>query len=146
MLEAPTDVVAIDFAPDDSLLVYALGTRSLVLSRDGGQVWQDMAVDPGALWQDAVFRDLTVGSGGQVHLLTDVGLLESPDGGGEWKPIGSGGENEARDWYRFVHDLHTGHLVGTVGRRITEAGALAMVFLTVTGVLLYKRNGRFLRR
>jgi uncharacterized iron-regulated membrane protein len=46
----------------------------------------------------------------------------------------------------MVHDLHTGHLAGLVGRRVTEAGALALVFITVTGILLYRRNGRFIRK
>jgi uncharacterized iron-regulated membrane protein len=41
-----------------------------------------------------------------------------------------------------VHGLHTGQILGPAGRRIAELVALALVFLTVSGVFLAFRRGR----
>jgi len=145
MLAAPTDVVRIIFTSGDPLVVHALGSDALVVSRDGGRVWQDIPVgtsDPG--WR-TTFLDLAVAPGGGLHLLTDAGLLTSRDEGLSWDWTGPHDAPRTRDWRRFVHDLHTGHLAGAVGRRVVEIGALALLFITVTGVILFRRNGRSLR-
>ncbi len=144
MLAPPTDVVRIIFDPDDPVVVHALGADALVVSRDGGRIWQDIPVgtsDPG--WQ-ATFLDLAVAPGGAMHLLTDEGLLTSRDNGNSWDWTGVHDSSRARNWRRFVHDLHTGHLAGAVGRRVVEIGALALLLITVTGVMLFRRNGRSL--
>jgi len=44
MLAPPTDVTRIIFSPDDPLAVHALGADALVVSRDGGRIWQDIPV------------------------------------------------------------------------------------------------------
>ena len=146
MLAPPTDVVRIIFSPDDPMVVHALGADALVVSRDGGRIWQDIPVgisDPG--WQ-ATFLDLAVAPGGALHLLTDEGLLTSRDDGKSWDWTGPRDVPRTRDWRRFVHDLHTGQLAGAVGRRVVEIGALALLFITVTGVVLFRRNGRSMRQ
>jgi hypothetical protein len=145
MLAPPTDVVRIIFTPDDPVVVHALGADALVVSRDGGRIWQDIPVgisDPG--WR-ATFLDLAVAPGGALHLLTDEGLLTSRDEGKSWEWTGDRDQSRTRDWRRFVHDLHTGHLAGALGRRIVEFGALALLFITVSGVVLFRRNGRSMR-
>jgi hypothetical protein len=124
------------------VVVHALGGDALVVSRNGGRIWQDIPVgtsDPG--WR-ATFIDLAVAPGGVLHLLTDEGLLTSRDDGKSWDWTGPRDQSRTRDWRRFVHDLHTGHLAGAVGRRIVEIGALALLFITVSGVILFRRNGR----
>jgi len=146
MLTPPTDVFRIVFAPDDPLLVVALGRDALVGSRDGGRVWGAISLGPAAEAPAPKYLDLAVGSLNRLHLLTDRGLLSSRDGGQTWTWTGSQPDPGSRDWRQWVHDLHTGHLLGSLGRRVVEGGALALLFLTLTGVVLFRRNGKVYRR
>jgi len=145
MLAPPTDVERIIFGPDNPLMIHALGADALVGSDDGGRIWQDIPVSAIGLGPEVTFLDLTAGPGGSLHLLTDVGLLTSLDGGITWALAGPIDGSPSRNWRRLIHDIHTGHLVGVVGRRVTEAGALALLFITVTGLILFRRNGRSAR-
>lgn len=146
ILAPPTDVVRIVFAPDDPLLVFVMGSGAMIGSADGGMIWQDLAVGVPGLDPGTAFIDLTVGPEGGLHLLTEEGLLTSEDLGKSWVRSGPDEGPASRNWRRLIHDLHTGHLVGVVGRRITEAGAVSLLFITVTGVFIYRRNGRYSRR
>ena len=146
MLAAPTDVVRIIFAPDDPLVVHALGRYALVGSRDGGRIWRDIPVTAVGLPPNATFLDLGMAPGGYLHLLTDGGLLASANGGQSWEWRGPLAEDSSRDWQGLIHDLHTGQILGSTGRRITEIGALALLFITVTGLVLMRRNGKTFRQ
>ena len=146
MLAAPTDVVRVIFSPDDPLVVYALGRNSLVGSRDGGRIWRDIPVNATGLPPDLTYLDLGVAPGGFLYLLTDNGLLAGPDEGRSWEWRGSPDQGPSRDWRRLIHDLHTGQIRGATGRRITEIGALALLFITVTGLVLLRRNGKTFRQ
>lgn len=146
MLAPPTDVIRIVFAPDDSDIVLALGADGLVASRDGGRVWRDIPLDPAAREPGLAFLDLATGPSGRLTVLTDRGMLASDDGGASWNWAGSGPEAVTRDLRRIIHDLHTGHVFGTAGRRVVELGAMALFFITVTGLILFRRNGRYHRK
>lgn len=146
MLAPPTDVVSIAFAPDDPRVVWALGRDALVVSRDGGRVWWEVSVDAATAQESLSYRDLAVGPGTALAVLTDGGLLTSGDEGRSWQWIGREDSSPSGNWLKFVHDLHTGHLFGGAGRRVVEFGALAMVFLTLTGIVLIRRNGKVFRR
>jgi uncharacterized iron-regulated membrane protein len=52
----------------------------------------------------------------------------------------------ARDWRGLIHDIHTGQILGQAGRRAAELGALSLLFITVTGMVLLRRNGKKPRR
>jgi hypothetical protein len=145
ILAPPTDVVRIVFAPDNPSLIFVLGSRAMVGSADGGAIWQDVPVSAPGLRPEAAFLDLTVRDGGRLYLLTDVGLLSSPDGGESWAWAGPVEVTPSGNWRRLIHDLHTGHLAGMVGRRVVEGGAVALFFITLTGAILFRRNGRNFR-
>ena len=145
MLAAPTDVVRIIFSPDDPLVVHALGRYAQVGSRDGGRIWRDIPVNVSGLQPDTAFLDLGVAPGGFLHLLTDGGLLAGSNGGQSWEWRGHLNEGSSGGWHGLIHDLHTGQILGPTGRRITEVGALALLFITVTGLILMRRNGKTFR-
>ena len=145
MLAPPTDVVRIVFSPGEPLEVHALGRQALVRSRDGGRVWRDIQVAAPDLTLGVVFRDLAVGATGYLNLLTDRGLLVSTDMGLTWAWAGAP-EQEGSPWRRLIHDLHTGQVAGAAGRRVVEFGALALLFLTGTGVVLFRRAAKMARR
>ena len=146
MLAPPSEVHRITFAPDDTLAVLALGRDALVASADGGRVWRDVSPAPQATGPSLDLIDVAVGPRGQIALLTDRGLLESLDGGETWGWSTEGSTEPSADLRSLVHDLHTGQWLGTPGRRLVELGALALIFVTVTGLVLYRRNGKFIRR
>lgn len=146
MLAPPTDVVRIVFAPDDPRAVYALGRDALVFSGDGGRIWREVAVTAAGLEPGASFLDLGVAPGNSLQLLTAGGLAGSSDGGRTWEWRSFANVAQGRDWRRIVHDLHTGQILGSAGRRITEIGAVALLFITVTGLVLLRRNGKVFRR
>ena len=146
MLAAPTDVVRIIFSPDDPLVVHALGRDALVGSRDGGRIWQDIPVSASGLQPNTTYLDLGVAPGGDLYLLTDGGLLAGSGGGKSWEWLGPLDKGPSRDWRGIIHDLHTGQILGATGRRITEIGALALLFITFTGLVLMRRNGKTFRQ
>lgn len=145
MLMPPTDVVRIVFAPDDPRVVLALGRDALVVSRDGGVVWEEILVEAAAKDPGLVFRDLAAGSGGHLTLLADEGLLASSDDGSTWHWLDQEPDRDTADWGRLIHDLHTGHLAGAVGRKVAELGAVALVLIILTGLVLLRRNGKVFR-
>ncbi len=140
MLAAPTDVGRILFVSQGTdTVVYALGTASLVASSDGGRIWREVPGPAGELLFGAEFLDLTVSRDGALSLLTTVGQYHRSVGE-DWSPVGVPPE-PARDWQRFVHDLHTGHVFGQLGRRTAEGGAWGLILLTVSGLVLHRRVG-----
>lgn len=139
MLAAPTDVRRILFVPDapGAGVVYALGTRSLVVSTDGGRIWQDVPTPTAERLLTASFLDLSVSATGALNLLTTAGQYRRT-GGKAWALVGDPPELE-RPWRQWVHDLHTGHLGGWLGRRVVEVAAWGLLLLTVTGLELHRR-------
>jgi hypothetical protein len=142
MLAPPTDVFRIHFDATDPARVFALGPRAAVTASDGGRIWEDLVLAPDHFPPGAEIRDVATPGGGVWLLLTSAGILRSADGGATWARAGEAPPREA-DWVSLVHDLHTGRILGTGGRRIAELAALALVFLTVSGLFLaFRRNRR----
>lgn len=140
MLAPPSDVGRIHFDPLNPTRVFALGPRTLVTSADGGRVWEEVRFPPEVLGLGQDLRDVATGPDGTWLVLSSAGLLVSPDEGDTWRvadPAATG-----TDLRRLVHDLHTGHAFGTLGRRVAEGTALVLVFLTVSGLIVFFRRGR----
>ena len=76
-------------------------------------------------------------------VLAEDGLLVSKDRGTTWIRTGPPATTGESEWRQFVHDLHTGHILGAPGRRVSEFSALAAIFLTLSGLfMMTRRNGR----
>ena len=136
MLTPPTDVRRLLFGPVAGQ-IYAMGATSLVMSSDGGHIWQDVPGPQSEKVWTAQFLDLTCQADGGLALLTSVGLYCREAGGG-WSLVGSPLVKQS-SLGQWVHDVHTGHVFGRVGRRIAEAGAWMMLLLTASGLVLYRR-------
>lgn len=141
MLAPPENVRRVHFSHADPGRVFALGPKSLVTSDDGGRVWEEIRFPAGSVAPGTELLDVSTGASGEWLVLTGGGLLVSADAGRSWTGETTG-EKEGRSWRRLVHDLHTGHLFGVVGRRVAEGTALVVVFLTVTGLFITFRRGR----
>jgi photosystem II stability/assembly factor-like uncharacterized protein len=144
MLAPPVEVIRVVAAPDDPERIYALGKGALVRSLDGGKVWEDVFIDIPGSEKYADYRDLAVTGAGGLGLLTDRGLLGSLDGGATWVWLTPPDRSGGRNWHQWLHDLHTGRLFGNPGKLLVEGGAVALILLTVTGLLISTRrvNGR----
>jgi len=142
MLAPPTDVSRIVFvpgAPGDGV-VYAMGEGSLVMSSDGGRIWYDVSGPSDENILQAEFLDLSVSSTGNLVLLTTVGQYQKTGSGG-WQLVGEPMASK-NNLGQLVHNIHTGHVFGRLGRAAAEGGAWALVILTVTGLILHRRVGR----
>ncbi len=141
MLVAPTDVARILFVSGvDGEEVYALGRETVVVSTDAGRVWREVAGPADERSWGARYLDLSVSPVGWLDLLTTAGQYRRSTSG-SWSAVGPEPVVN-RDWHRWMHDLHTGHVFGLVGRRAAEAGAWGLILLTVTGLVLHRRAGR----
>jgi hypothetical protein len=139
MLAPPGEVFRIHFDPADPARVFALGPRTGVTSPDGGRIWEDLRLPAEFLPPGAELLDVAVDTGGRWLVLTTKGVVRSSDRGASWSgKAGSAGPG----LHGLVHGLHTGQILGPAGRRIAELVALALVFLTVSGVFLAFRRGR----
>lgn len=136
MLAPPRDVARIVFAPTADH-VYAMGSQSLVWSFDGGRIWQDLPGPAAERLLGARFLDLTVAPDGTLGLLTTAGQYQRPPAG-PWRAVGEPVTPQV-DRGQWIHDLHTGYLFGTWGRRVVEYGGWSLVLLTLTGLVLSSR-------
>lgn len=141
MLAPPTDVSRIFFvagAPGDGV-VYAMGKASMVMSSDGGRIWYEVPGPSDDSILQAKFLDLSISSTGELILLTSIGLYQK-EVSGPWRAVGKRMANEGT-LGQMVHNIHTGHVFGRLGRTVAEGGAWALVVLTITGLVLHRRVG-----
>lgn len=142
MLTAPTDVVRVLFAvqEDSVAAVYALGRDGLVVSDDGGRIWSEVPLPAAVRTAGAQPVDLAVGPECGLVLLTTGGSFKRTQTG-QWHIMSAPPEGR-RDWHRWLHDLHTGQIGGTVGRRVGEGAAWGLVLLVLSGLVLQQRVRR----
>jgi len=142
MLAPPENVHRIHFDPADDGRVFALGSGGLITSADGGRVWEEIRFSSEALPMGVALVDVAA-AGGTWRVLVEDGVLVSRDEGTTWSREGAPVGTDKRNWRELVHHLHTGHVFGTMGRRVAEFSALAVIFLTLSGlVMMTRRNGR----
>ncbi|MBC7541143.1 MAG: PepSY domain-containing protein [Candidatus Sericytochromatia bacterium] len=67
--------------------------------------------------------------GNDLVYLTDAALI-----------VGSVRHDQDRSWLRRIHEWHTGWALGRTGTLIVEAGAIAMILLTISGMVLFIRT------
>jgi len=144
MLRPPDGVVRLAFGPDGA--AWALGRDILLVSRDGGAIWERVDLPPasGAIWRDPV--DLVVAAD-RVDVVTRGGLIRSEDAGRTWTVTAWADPPPDRGLRGWIHDLHTGWAFGRTGRDVVTAGSIALLIITLSGFLLSsvgrrrKRNG-----
>ena len=116
------------------------GLSSLVASSDGGRVWREVPGPTDDRLYSAQFLDLIATPQGGLDLLTTIGHYRRA-ADGVWSPVGVP-VAVTKAWRKWVHDLHTGHVFGQMGRRTAEFGAWGLILLTVSGLVLHRRGGR----
>jgi photosystem II stability/assembly factor-like uncharacterized protein len=133
------------FSPDDSQVVYALGTDGLLVSNDSGRIWEMVKLILPEEFAWGEFLDLSLGHGGVIGILSRSGMALSKDGGLSWAvqyqtPLETGSKG-----FNFIHDLHTGYWVGSSGAlfvTITAAGTLLLVCSGYILVFFRRTKGR----
>ncbi|MFT5234147.1 MAG: putative iron-regulated membrane protein [Candidatus Krumholzibacteriia bacterium] len=141
MLAPPTNVSRIVFvaAVTGDNEVYAMGDAAIVMSNDGGRVWSEVLRPTDEQAGTAKFLDLSVSSTGELMLLTTTAQFQK-SATGAWALVGELAKNK-RSLEELVHNIHTGHVFGKLGRGVAEGGAWALIILTFTGLILHRRAG-----
>jgi len=135
--EKVTDIV---YAPDDADRVYVvMEDLGLIVSRDGGVVWESVQLGFVPVAEGVRLGRLTAGRGGRIVLATSGGWLKSGDGGKVWRPLGDATE-PGRDLRTLIHQLHTGYFFGSGFYVVYDAAALGTVLLAVTGLVIRRRR------
>lgn len=131
------EVMDMAFHPRSPDMVYALQRwHGPLLSRDGGTVWEPVALsfDPQAAGIE--LKGLSVSNGGVLYLETSAGLLRRPAEGAAWEPVDF--DTGRRNWSRIVRTLHNGHFFGEGFVKVYDAAALALLVLIISGIVLWR--------
>ncbi len=142
-------VVAIAFDPAVPGRVYvALEAIGVFRSDDHGDIWEEVGL-PFQPPEGTHLRALSLGAGGDVLLATTAGLMRLPAAvarsplppeSGSWTTIGHAIQEQStggRTLDGWLYELHDGRIWGTWGVPLTDAVALALIALVVTGYVLY---------
>jgi len=123
--------------------VWLLGGTELLVSRDGGRIWEDVGLPPD-LGPQQPATDLTFQGGYPLVAGRSGAWYQTVDGGWEnlWTTPASRGDN-ARAW---LYRLHTGHWGGGLVPRLYDLVAVATAILVVTGLIMGARRARRRRR
>lgn len=149
----------------DARHLLASGPQGLWRSTDAGTTWQPVTMPVPTTHVSA----LSAGGSGFAVALRDFGVWTSPDGyvwdrvtdapddkvrslsfqGGRLVYLTEGalivgGQRfpQSRTWLRRIHDWHTGWALGRTGTLLVEAGAISLVVLTLSGLILFWRTRR----
>lgn len=155
--------------PQDPKHLLAGGPQGFWRSTDGGRTWEDVTLRV----PTANVVALASGQGGFAVAFRELGIWRSVDGYiwdpvelAEWERVSAlsfqgnelvvlsdqglytAGQTIALQpsLLRRIHDWHTGWAWGAIGARIVEAGAIALLILTVSGLVLFARTRRRRRR
>ncbi|OGG46810.1 MAG: hypothetical protein A3F84_03440 [Candidatus Handelsmanbacteria bacterium RIFCSPLOWO2_12_FULL_64_10] len=141
--EVPVDaeeVSDVAFSHDRPGRVYALFKQfGLIRSDDGGRVWEPVSLPFTPAQQGIALLRASPGPGDAVTLITSVGVFYRPAPGKPW----SWKERRSEDLRTVIHQIHTGYFFSRHAVYLSDFAACALVFLTVTGFLLWgRKNGR----
>lgn len=129
------DVVGISFAPRGRVYV-AMREMGLLLSEDGGNVWQRLEI-PVSPAEERIFLSAVSVSSREVFVRTTAGWLRSSNGGRNWSWMEKTSQRETRS---DLLKWHTGYILGAGGQRLFEIASWGMIILSVSGLLIFRRR------
>lgn len=144
MLMSPGEIHQIMWNPQSANQIFCLGAEGLVVSNDGGRIWETMSPpsDVEGAWSG--FQGLSWSSREKIIIATRSSLWSFSFSEGQWavqpwEDISAG--VGPRQW---VHDLHTGRIWGPVGNIILTWGTAVLILVTLSGLYLglARRNGK----
>lgn len=144
LMWSPGSIRKLVFSPDNSQVVYALGSDGLLVSHDSGRVWEmvHLILPDEFGWGELL--DLSLEKEGVFGLLTRSGMALSTDGGQSWTVQYRTPPVPGAKVLDLIHDLHTGYWIGPSGSwlvTIVAAGSLLLVCSGFTLVVLRRKKG-----
>lgn len=146
MLFPAEKAVHIAYASGSSDILYVvLQDLGLIRSYDGGIVWERVPIGFVPVVEGIRLDRIAVTADERLTLFTSHGLFLSENQGKSWRRVGPK-VDEGIDWYRLVHQLHTGYIFGPWFVYVHDFGAIGLIALTITGLIIWrKRNGKWRR-
>jgi len=139
---APSEPVALVFASGNCGTAGLLGTTELLVSRDGGAVWEAVAL-PGAVSINEPARGLAVSAASTFLVTTDHHAWVREAGSDDWREIWSHPSTRSERVRIWTRRLHTGHWGPAFMVRAYGMLAFAILLVIVSGTALAgRRNGR----
>jgi hypothetical protein len=136
MLYPPQNVADIRFSNDGKEIYVVEKWGRVILSKDGGKIWENIALPFDPQVEGVELKSATPGAGGSLCLFTSHGWLLSKDGGKSWDA--SRFDKRARPLHRLILTVHNGYFFGPKFVWLYDFSALALLVLIVSGIVLWK--------
>lgn len=136
-------VSGLAFAPQHPGWIWvALSESGIYFSEDDGAIWEEISDLPFNPVAGEPIRTLWVGAGPTLFVQTDLAVYQRRAGGSWQKQILSRRGRQVLDFQDLIWRLHTGRFAGSVGILLYDAVALSLIFLSLSGLWLFRRPRR----
>ncbi len=138
-------VIGIAYSPvTPETLWVALKNIGVFYSEDNGIIWEEVTTLPPDPVAGETLEAIRVGANNQLYVKTGLGLYTSsarhlspePD----WQSQKVQAAAAKLDWQTLVWKLHTGQFFGSWGIYLYDGVALSTIFLSLTGLVLFRRQ------
>jgi len=138
---APANPVRCVFAAERPGTVWLLGATELLVSHDGGIVWETVPLPDGITW-DAPARDMALPTAAAPVLTSDRRAWRRGADDGEWRVLWHHPPTRADGFRLWFHRLHTGRWGPPLVARLHDLAAYVVLLAVISGLLLYVRRNR----
>lgn len=136
-------IVAIDYsAVNPDKLWVALRDVGIFYSEDNGIIWEEIVDLPPDPVAGEALQGLQVGANDDLYVETALGRYVYQGKTQRWDTFQRADAQQKLDVQGVIWALHTGKFWGNVGLYLYDMVALALVFLSLSGLVLARRKRR----
>lgn len=134
-------VISIAYSPiTPEKLWVALQDVGVFYSEDNGIVWEELLDLPPDPVAGERLKDLRVGHRDDVYVQTSLGLYYLSSATQKWQSFVNAQADRKLDIQALVWELHTGKFFGVWGIYLYDGVSIALIFLSLSGLLLARRK------
>ena len=118
----------------------ALRDVGVFYSEDNGIVWEELIDLPPDPVAGENLKALQVGHSDDVYVHTALGLYYRPSATQKWQSFVSAQAESKLDVQALIWELHTGKFFGSWGVYLYDGVSVALIFLSLSGLMLARRK------